>query len=140
MNPDDMLTALTKTLGERGWGPILLLLLFLELRALPAIFDMIGWAKAHAMRAGVTAEDAAKHRPSSPFRRPPLPPIALVLLLPALGACACPASDLGPPLERAVGAFVSASEPSADVPREEWEDAARELKRAANAVTAAHRE
>jgi hypothetical protein len=53
------------TLGDlfaHGVFP-LVFLLWAELRFLPLVRGAIGWSKAHAVRSGVTAEQAQKHAP-----------------------------------------------------------------------------
>lgn len=125
---------------KEGW-PVLILVLWAEVRALPHLLDAIGWARAIGGKLGVTDADAIKARPSASLLRRAGTPIMLAAVVATLAGCVSSAlRENVPPLRRAWSVFRDSSAPIAGVSSEAHARLAASIDRNLATVEEASRE
>lgn len=123
----DVVAAMTQ-----GW-PVILLLAWAELRALPRLADAIGYLRAVAEATGATEARAAELRPDARLlRRAGGGGTALLALTLLLGGCCGASVEQGArELRAAAEVYSRASSPREGVDGETWAELDHELRRLA---------
>lgn len=117
-------------------GGMLALLVWAEIRILPLAADGIGWLRALADKAGVTAEDATARRPTlSVIRRRGTAGLLFLFLAIGVGCVPQRWQDSAREVESAWSTFKVASQPAEGVDRAAWDSAVASMTSAIVALS-----